>query len=85
MSKSKKKKGRQPTMESEVKRELKTPLYRMRVVSSINEYKRNRKHKNADYHLNYTLKGVIKVIVSARHLAYRCAEMNKLSFNSLPS
>jgi len=63
---SRKKKGRLPTMESEVKRELKSPLYRMRVVSSINEYKRNRKHKNADYHLNYILKSAIKVIVNVR-------------------
>jgi hypothetical protein len=66
---SKKKKGRQPTMESAVKRELKSPLYRMRVVSSINEYTRNRKHKNTDYHINSILKSAINMIVSVRFTA----------------
>lgn len=63
---SKKRKGRQPTMESSVKRELKSPLYRMRVVSSINEYKRNRKHKNTDYHINSILNSAINMIASVR-------------------
>ncbi len=59
---SKKKKGRQPTIESEVKRELKSPLYRMRVVASANEYKRNKKHKNAEYHINRILISTINLI-----------------------
>ena len=63
---SRKKNKRQPTMESEVKRELRTPLYRMRVVSSTNEYKRSRKHKNADYQLNRIFKSAINLIVSIR-------------------
>lgn len=60
---SKKTKGRQPTMESAVKRELNSPLYRMRTFKSKCDYKRNAKHKNTDYHLNCTLESIIKMIV----------------------
>ena len=74
---SKKKKSRQPTMESAVKRELKSPLYRMRVVSSINEYKRNRKHKNTDYHLNSILNSAIKAIISVRTTLFSGLELCK--------
>ena len=38
---------RRPTQESEVKRSLKTPQYKMRVVQSAKSYKRKEKHGKA--------------------------------------
>lgn len=57
-----KKKCRTPTRESAVKRELRTPLYRMRIVESKMKYKRNRKHQNTDYQFNR----ILRVLLNCR-------------------